>query len=87
MKGGKRISYSRIPVEEFFDENAKTKWVDLKADKAIGILSEDYRAGFIGIKLYIRDVTEGPLFGLDIADGPIFDTKLSPIWKPLRKNM
>jgi hypothetical protein len=44
-----RVAYSRLPVSEFKDPNAPIKWIELQADKAIGEIKDDHKAGIIGV--------------------------------------
>ena len=46
-EGGKAISFKKFPATDFEDLNPKFKWVNMKADKAIGVLNEDVDAGIL----------------------------------------
>ena len=65
--GEKYICFHRSTVKKFFDKDPqKIQWIQLKPDRAIGEVDDYYKAGIVGIRIAIHDVT---------ADGPID-------WKP-----
>jgi len=73
---GKRICFWKGPITQFTDPNAKLKWIDFEPDLAIGKVKEHYRAGTVGIRISIHDVT---------ANGPA-DWSKSAFWgKKLQK--
>lgn len=52
------ICYYRGHVREFFDPNpTEIKWVQLQPDKAINEVKEPHKAGLVGIRLSVHDVT------------------------------
>lgn len=57
LGGWKRISYWRCNINQFADPNPKLKWFELEPDHAIGEVKEHYRAGIVGLKLSIHDIT------------------------------
>ena len=61
MIKGKPACYFRAKATEFTKPNPKWKWYEFTADKAVGYVKENWKAGFFGFRLYIRNVTEdGP---------------------------
>lgn len=57
--GLKDICYYRGHVREFFDPNpSKIRWVQLNIDKVIGKVKEPHKAGLVGIRLSVHDVTQ-----------------------------
>ena len=72
----KRVCYATYHISEFQDPEAAIKWVELSPDKAIGKVKLAHQAGIIGLKLYVKDVT----------DDSIFDPGESPSWAHLFKN-
>jgi hypothetical protein len=44
---GKAISFKKFPATDFEDLNPKFFWVNMKADKAVGVLNEDVDAGIL----------------------------------------
>ena len=63
IKGLLNICYYRGHVNEFFDLNpTKIRWVQLNIDKCIDKVKEPHRAGLVGIRLSVHDVTQnGPI--------------------------
>lgn len=46
-------------MTEFFNEDpVAIKWVQMKPDASIGEVKEPHRAGLVGLRLSIRDVTQ-----------------------------
>ena len=62
IKGLLNICYYRAHISEFLDDNpTKIRWVQLNIDKAINKVKEPHKAGLVGIRLYLHDVTQnGP---------------------------
>lgn len=66
--GPKRVCYYRGDIEEFLDPNPDLKWLQFSPDLSVGEVKEHYRAGIIGIKLSLWDVTaNGPVNWLNYA--------------------
>lgn len=58
----KRVCFWKGPIKDYMDPNPKQKWIDLEPDLAIGKVKEHYKAGIVGIKFSIHDVTkDGPI--------------------------
>jgi hypothetical protein len=55
--GMKRICYWRGNIMEFVNPNPEIKWIELEPDFAIGEVKEHYKAGIVGIKMSIHDVS------------------------------
>ena len=47
MDGDKPICYWKGQATDFTDPNPKTRWINMKNDKAIGKVDNDYEAGLI----------------------------------------
>lgn len=62
LKKKKRICFWRGDIMQFTNPNAEMKWIDLDPDLAIGEVKEHYKAGIVGLKVSLHDVTaEGPI--------------------------
>jgi len=55
--GWKRVCYWKGSIKKFTDDNAELQWLEMNPDLAIGEVKEPYRAGIIGVKMSIHDVT------------------------------
>lgn len=53
----KRVCFWKGDIMEFVNPNPELKWIDLEPDLAIGKVKEHYKAGIVGIKLSIHDVS------------------------------
>jgi hypothetical protein len=72
----KRVCYWAGNITDFMNPNPQIKWIEMEPDLAIGTVTKREKAGIIGIKMAIHDVT---------ANGPI-DWEEYPAWSvPLRK--
>lgn len=61
MIKGKPACYYRAKITDFTDPNPKWKWYEFTADKAVGLVKENWKAGFFGFRLYVRSISdEGP---------------------------
>lgn len=67
----KRICFWKGQITEFMNPNPEIRWLEFEPDLAIGEVKEHYKAGIVGIKFAIHDVT---------ANGPI-DWEDYPAWK------
>lgn len=67
----KRICFWRGLATDFMNPNPEIKWIELEPDLAIGEVKEHYKAGIVGIKMAIHDVS---------LNGPI-DWEDYPTWK------
>ena len=58
LGGVKNICYYRGHASEYKDETpGDLTWVQLQPDKAINEVKEPHKAGLVGLKISIRDVT------------------------------
>ena len=58
----KRVCYWKGSIMDFLNPNASIKWIEMLPDFAIGEVKEPHKAGIVGIKLSIHDVTkDGPI--------------------------
>ncbi len=55
--GWKRICFYKAPIAEFMDMNASVEWIEMNPDLAIGEVKEHYKAGILGVRLSLWDVT------------------------------
>jgi hypothetical protein len=53
----KRVCFWKGDIMEFVNPNPELKWIELEPDLAIGKVKEHYKAGIVGIKLSIHDVS------------------------------
>ena len=51
MDGETPVCYWKGPVTDFLDKNPDYKWLTMKNDNAIGVVTNDYEAGLIQIKM------------------------------------
>jgi len=59
LGGYKNICFYRAHVSEFFDDDPKQiKWVQLQPDKAINEVKEPHKAGLVGIRISVNDMTQ-----------------------------
>lgn len=71
LSGWQNICFYRGHVTEFLDLNpTQIKWVQLQPDRAINEVKESHKAGLVGLRISVRDVTK---------DGPI-DWNKHAIW-------
>jgi len=57
--GKKNICFFRGHVRDFFDPNpVKIKWIQLNPDKAHNEVKEPHKAGLVGFRLSVHDVTQ-----------------------------
>lgn len=56
-KGKKRICYWKGSIMEFTNPNPAIKWIELMPDFAIGEVKDHYKAGIVGIRMSIHDVS------------------------------
>lgn len=56
MDGDTPICYWSAPASEFTDPNPSYRWCIMAADRAIGALTDDSKAGMIQLKLSINDI-------------------------------
>lgn len=56
MDGDKPVSYWTAPASEFMDPNPDYRWCVMIADRALGYLTEDSKAGMVQLKLSINDM-------------------------------
>lgn len=69
----KPACYFRRPISDFRDPNPKWRWFEFTADKAVGVVDEQWKAGFFAIRLYVRSVTEeGPIEPLLLAKDSVW---------------
>jgi hypothetical protein len=62
LKEKERVCFARLDVKDFLDPSPDVKWLELEPDMAIGVIKDHYKAGIIGIRMSIQDVTkDGPL--------------------------
>ena len=61
--GLKEICYFRGHVNEFYDPNpTKIRWIQLNIDKAHNEVKQPHKAGLVGIRISVHDVTQfGPI--------------------------
>lgn len=50
---GLKISFFRMPYNNFADKTKGPKWNQLIPDKSVGKLKEDWNAGFVKVRIYI----------------------------------
>ncbi len=74
-KGKKRICYWKGSIMEFTNPNPNLRWLELMPDFAIGEVKEHYKAGIVGIRMSIHDVTQNGL--IDWKDYPQWAKKIS----------
>ena len=56
--GEKFICFYRSSVKKFLEKDPqKIEWIQLKPDKAIGEVDDYYKAGIVGLRIAIHDVT------------------------------
>ena len=61
-KKKERVCFSRLHVQDFLEPSPDVKWLELEPDLAIGAIKDHYKAGIVGIRMSIQDVTkDGPL--------------------------
>ncbi len=66
IKGDKRICFWKGNIMEFTNPNPGLRWIELEPDLAIGECKLHHKAGMVGIKLSIHDVTkDGPIDWMD----------------------
>ena len=71
LRGVQNICYYRAHASEFQNEVPEDlTWVQLMPDKSINAVKEPHKAGLVGLKISIRDVTK---------DGPA-DWDSNPVW-------
>lgn len=59
---GKRVCFWKGSIMQFTDPNPKLRWIDFEPDLAIGKVKQHYRAGIVGIRISIHDVSkDGPM--------------------------
>lgn len=56
MLDKKAVSFWQGDILQFEFLNPKTHWLVLKADKAIGIVDDDFDAGMISVKISLNDI-------------------------------
>lgn len=57
MDGDKPVCYWRGPASDFKNlQDVKWRWMVLKNDKALNVVENDWQAGMVQLKLYIRDL-------------------------------
>jgi hypothetical protein len=62
LDGDKPICFHAGSVKDFMNPNPDFQWVPLSPDLAIGKVKDQYKAGYIQLKLSIHDKTkEGPM--------------------------
>ena len=63
LGGIKNICYYRGHVRDFFDADAeKIQWIQLLPDKAINEVKEPHKAGLVGLRISVHDITQfGPI--------------------------
>ena len=61
MDGDKPISWWKGLLKDFDQTNAGFKWCQLKADRAVDEVEDDYKAGMISLKLAVRKKGFGEL--------------------------
>ena len=66
----RRVCFWKGDIMKFTNPNPGLQWVELEPDFAVGEVKEHFRAGIVGIKMAIHDVT---------ANGPI-DWNDYPAW-------
>jgi hypothetical protein len=66
----RRVCFWKGDIMKFTNPNPGLQWVELEPDLAVGEVKEHFRAGIVGIKMAIHDVT---------ANGPI-DWNDYPAW-------
>lgn len=60
-KGDEYICYNRSSVKDWLDPDPKSMaWVQMKPDGAIGEVKDAYKAGLIGVRIAIADITNEP---------------------------
>jgi hypothetical protein len=47
----KEVSFWQSGIVNFYDDNAPRRWIQLKADKAVGMVTDDRKAGLVSLKL------------------------------------
>ena len=58
LGGIKNICYYRGHVRDFFDPDAeKIQWIQLLPDKAINEVKEPHKAGLVGLRISVHDIT------------------------------
>lgn len=74
LNDDKRICFWKGSILDFVNPNPELKWLELEPDLAIGEVKEHYKAGIVGIKLSIHDVSaNGPI---DWTDYPTWAKKI-----------
>jgi len=75
LGGVKNICYYRGHAKDFTNETPENlTWVQLLPDKAVNEVKEPHKAGLVGLKISIRDVTQ---FGtVDWAENPVWGKRL-----------
>lgn len=74
-KGKKRVSYWKGNIMDFINPNPEMKWIELMPDFAVGEVKEHYKAGIVGIRLSIHDVSKNGQ--IDWQDYPQWAKKIS----------
>jgi hypothetical protein len=95
--GSNNISFARIKAERFIREDNEPIWVELRPDKSIGVVKEDWKMAFVKVRILIgRTKFESkvkkrpetvPNFGtLDFQNEPkVEDTELEALWEDAGK--
>jgi hypothetical protein len=47
----KEVSFWQSGIVNFYDDKAPRRWIQLKADKAVGMVTDDRKAGLVSLKL------------------------------------
>jgi hypothetical protein len=55
--GSKRICFWKGSIHQFTERNPTLKWIEMQPDLAVGEVKQQYKAGIIGLRFSIVDVT------------------------------
>ena len=75
MRGDNKLCYLRIPAAECLSKNSPAVWRKLKPEPNTGTVKEDWKAGYLRVKLYIGELIEGA------DDGNWPNLKMPPVQK------
>lgn len=72
MDGDSPISWWKGKLADFDTVDSQFKWIQLKSDRAIAEIEDDYKAGMVSVKIGCKK--KGPNF-------PVYNFKQQQCWK------